>query len=408
MPSLIDTLSLDYSNEIELTFEYREEEEGEKKTPTKDDVFLHKYTPSEQVSMIADFTPDDFNFLYKFSQSLKKKSFTRREAEQILSNAIENKLIDAPDVDLILNIDKNSEEYTALKIINLITCINYFRCGRLNELIKCTKGTIYENILDFLFTDMYKKEKPSMEILIYISYLNPFYLSLSFLIEFTKYDDDRLFTGLNYLRKINFLETIDSNGATVFRMESVVQTEVKKFLRKFLNETTYELIYRNLLLKFDNFFNQSLISVNKPEFTQHSIAFIENFKEYDSKSKEYLKIETDILFEIADYCQNNELNYHKALEYKIDALNLKYKIYDENDTNIGNSFNNIGASYLYLGILRFKSFKSILKLCFFSDLIKFGYLWSLKDTIFTLFKMVKTYLKYLNLHRSFFVNVIYR
>ena len=347
MPSLIETLTLDYSNEIELTFDYREEEE--EKTQTKDDV----YTPSEHVSMISDFMPDDFNFLYKFSQSLNKKSFTRREAEQILSNAIENKLIDAPDVDLILNIDKNSEEYTALKIINLITCINYFRCGRLNELIKCTKGTIYENILDFLFTDMYKKEKPSMEILIYISYLNPFYLSLSFLIEFTKYDDDRLFTGLSYLRKINFLETIDSNGATVFRMESVAQTEVKKFLRKFLNETTYELIYRNLLLKFDNFFNQSLISVNKPEFAQHSIAFIENFKEYDSKSKEYLKIETDILFEIADYCQNNELNYHKALEYKIDALKLKYKIYDENDTNIGNSFNNIGASYLYLGILKF-------------------------------------------------------
>ena len=79
------------------------------------------------------------------------------------------------------------------------------------------------------------------------------------------------------------------------------------------------------------------------------MSFIENFKQFENKSKEFLKIETDILFEIADYCQNTELDYHKALEFKIDALNLKYKIYDENDTNIGNSFNNIGASYLYLG-----------------------------------------------------------
>ncbi len=342
MPSLIETLSIDYSNDIDHTFDEGEQEPKSEERP------LYKYT-FEHSSMIADLKYDEFNFLYKFSQSLNKKSFSRHEAEQILVNAIDNKLIDTCDVELILDIDKSTEEYTALKIINLITCVNYFRCGRLNELLKCTKGTIYENILDFLFADLYKKEKPSMEILIYISFLNPFYLSLSFLIEFTKYEDDRLFSGLSYLRKISFLDTIDSNGATVFKMESVIQKEVKKFLRKFLNSTTYELIYRNLLLKFDNYFNQSLISINKQEFVQHSMSFIENFKQFENKSKEFLKIETDILFEIADYCQNTELDYHKALEFKIDALNLKYKIYDENDTNIGNSFNNIGASYLYLG-----------------------------------------------------------
>ena len=197
---------------------------------------------------------------------------------------------------------------------------------------------------------MYKKEKTAMEILIYVSFLSPGYLSLSFLIEFTKYEDDKLFSGISHLRQISFLETVEANGATVFKMDAIIQSEMKKFLRKFLNASTFELIYRNLLLKFDHFFNQSLNSVNKQEFVHHSIAFVENFKCFEAKSKEYLKMETDILFEIADFCQNNELDYHKALEFKIDALNMKYKIYDEHDTNIGNSFNNIGASYLYLGM----------------------------------------------------------
>ena len=152
-----------------------------------------------------------------------------------------------------------------------------------------------------------------MEILIYVSFLSPDYLSLSFLIEFTKYDDDKLFSGISHLRQISFLETVEANGATVFKMDAIIQSEMKKFLRKFLNASTFELIYRNLLLKFDHFFNQSLISVNKQEFVHHSIAFVENFKCFEAKSKEYLKMETDILFEIADFCQNNELDYHKAL-----------------------------------------------------------------------------------------------
>jgi len=55
MPSMIDRLSRDYSNEIELKFDERgkEEEDKTKRTQLKQDELLHKYTSNERVSMIT-------------------------------------------------------------------------------------------------------------------------------------------------------------------------------------------------------------------------------------------------------------------------------------------------------------------------------------------------------------------
>ena len=123
MPSLIDTLdTLEIYNDN--TAQKLDEQAVQQKEEEKSRAYDY---PPAKTSMIANFTSDDFNFLYKFSQSLNKKTFSRIEAEQILANAIDNKLIDPADTDLILDIDKSSQDYTALKIINLITCINYFR-----------------------------------------------------------------------------------------------------------------------------------------------------------------------------------------------------------------------------------------------------------------------------------------
>ena len=326
---------------------------------------LETYTDSlrdDQSTSMYSYTPkmitnSNTSYLTRFTQELNKKRYDREDASIVISNAIDNKLIDPSDMELIFKIDKN-EEFTALTLINLITCINYFRCGKIKELLNITKNTIYENILDFLFYDLYKREKNAMELLIYISHIKSEYFSLSFLAELTQFDDERLFSGINCLRKFSIIKNANDPSTkqpAAFYIDEIAQCECRNFLKKYLRLEGIELVYQNLVVKFEDLFSPSddekkrKLDMSRNEYSEHLVEFVENFKNFDRKEKEFLKIESDLLFEIADYYQNHKLDFYRALDVKKEALSMKYKIYDEFSPAIANSYNNIGASYLHLG-----------------------------------------------------------
>jgi tetratricopeptide (TPR) repeat protein len=281
--------------------------------------------------------------------NIELKPFNREEAILYLVESLGDRLNEQDISNLLAELSSEDAFILPYSLSKAVAYLKENKLLKVDDYINYFKNSKDDHIETVLLLQLLEKSPLAWQILQYSAHLDPDFISIEIFKELFLIDEEKLQEAIKRLEELSLMNLIYQNEQAGLQLHRLVQSTVKRYVKKHTEFVTYEQKVRAALIEvLDNLLPQ-LTAVPNKDWENAKLLYPHIIKIL-SDDIEIDKFRRANLYKKLGYYNEHVLcKFEDSLKYHKEALEIYQALYQGNHPFIAQSLDNVGIIYSKLG-----------------------------------------------------------